>query len=561
MAEAVHDLLARDPELRVVGSASARLFGAQSDPLATARKLEVGYLLDGEARRAGTRMDIQARLRRARDGRVIWSARYQRPADDVFGVQTEIAAAAAQALGARIAARNNPHLVTRPEVYDRYLQARGLARERRNPAILEAQRLLKQAVALDPDYAPAFASLAQVTMLLANHPTSYGDIPIPQAQAEARRYAQRAMQLAPELGEAYAAYGLISLSDSQSLPFYQRAVALDPQRPDFHRWLGQAYSDVGREAEALAEYQRAAALDPLMWLSASHLVGQLIFLGRTEEANAAAQRFARLSNDPHGTARVLADLAEGEGRLADYVRLSEAAAKQWPGERTLNADLAKAWVSLGETDRALAVLPPSEVVGRLALRGDADGLAREARRMGQSFWDSEPSYWAFAEELVRGGHAALLLELYDAEFANVQAFHARAPFKAYATGPALVAAFQEAGRDDEARALAGLMSQRIESDVRAGMAPAHAAYDRAAILALTGRRDEAVDQLAFAVRAKWLDMTWLPEMRLEERVPFRSLRGHPRLAAVQAELDAHVNRQRALLGLPPVRSQAETTRN
>jgi len=551
VSEAVLGLLGRDTRLKVVGSGSARLLASGDDPLPAARRLGVDYLLLGDARATQGRTTVAARLVRVRDGRVVWRGAYQRPADDIFAVQNEIAAAAAQALGARAPARRNPHLATRPEVYDRYLQARSLARERRTAPLLEAQRLLLEAAALDPDYAPAFANLAQVTMLLADHPTSYGGIPIPQAQAEARRYARRALELAPELADAYAAYGLISLSDAQSLPFYARAVALEPQQPDYHRWLAQSYSAVGREADALVEYRRAAALDPLLWLSMDHLVGQLVFMGRKEEAAAEVERFARVANDPHGVARVRASLAGQQGRLADFLRLTEAAAKRWPAERTLTADVAKAWSILGESGRAARILPPQERVGRMALLGDAEGLAREARRMGPAFWQTEPGYWNFAEGLVQGGHGALLLELYDAEFDSVADFYGRAPSKALPTGPALIAAFTGAGRKPEADALAARLLARLDSDVRAGMDPAHAAYDRAAILALTGQPDAALTQLAAAVRGDWANMAWVP-MRLSERLPFRALAGDPRLAAVQAELDAKVNRERGLLGLPPL---------
>jgi len=548
VAEAVLDLLARDARLKIVGSGSARLLATAGDPLPVARRLGVDYLLRGEARADGGRTTVNARLVRVRDGRMVWRGAYQRPAEDIFAVQNEIAAAAAQALGARVAPRANPHLTTRPEVYDRYLQARSLARERRTAPLQEAHRLLLEAAALDPDYAPAFANLAQVTMLLADHPTSYGDIPIAQAQAEARRYARRALELAPDLADAYAAYGLLSLGDAPSLPFYARAVALEPQQPDYHRWLAQAYSAVGREAEALAEYQRAAALDPLLWLSVDHVVGQLAFMGRKDEAAAVVERFARVSNDPYGVARVQASLASHQGRLADYLRLTEAASRRWPAERTLIADHAKAWSILGENERAARVLPPREVVGRLALRGDTEGLAAEARRLGPAFWQTEPGYWDFAEGLVRGGHGGLLLQLYDAEFDGVEDFYARASAKALPAGPAVIAALSEAGREAEAAALASRLLGRLDADVRAGMDPGHAAYDRAAILALTGQRDAALAQLAVAVRSEWVNMAWVPA-KLAERLPFRALRGDARLAAVQAELDAKVNRQRALLGL------------
>ncbi|HEY0646357.1 BTAD domain-containing putative transcriptional regulator [Phenylobacterium sp.] len=550
VSEAVLDLLGRDPELQVVGSATARQLGV--DPVRAARRLGVDYLLQGETVAAGQRTDVTARLVRVRDGRVIWSRRYQRPADDIFAVQNELAAAVAERLGARIAPRPNPHLRTTPEVYDRYLQARSLARERRGQALLESRRLLLEAAALDPDFAPAFASLAQVTIFLSNHPSTYGVTPIVEAQAEARRYARRALELAPELGEAYAAYGLISVSDAQSLPFHQRAVALDPQRPDFHRWLAQAYSAVGREADALAEYQRAAALDPLMWLSIEHLVGQFSFMGREAEARAVVERFERISTDPFATARVQAKLAEQEGRLADFLRLAERAAQRWPGERTLTLSLAEAWALLGENERAARALLPGETIARLSLRGDLAGLAREARRLGSGFWHVEPGYWAFAEGLVRGGEGALLLQLFDAEFASVEDFNGRAPQKALAAGPVLIAALTDAGRTDEAGRLAAALARRLDADEKTGMTAAHVAYDRASVAALTGDKDRALDLLGLAARTNWIEMSWAPVRRLEDRVAFRSLRGDPRLATIQAELDSAVNRQRALLGLPPL---------
>lgn len=550
VSEAVLDLLGRDPDLQVVGSATARQLGA--DPLRAARRLGVDYLLQGETVAAGQRTDVTARLVRVRDGRVIWSRRYQRPADDIFAVQNELAAAVAERLGARIAPRPNPHLQTTPEVYDRYLQARSLARERRGQALIESRRLLLEAAALDPNFAPAFATLAQVTIFLSNHPSTYGVTPVVEAQTEARRYARRALELAPELGEAYAAYGLISVSDAQSLPFHQRAVALDPQRPDFHRWLAQAYSAVGRESDALAEYQRAAALDPLMWLSIEHLVGQLSFMGRPAEARAAVERFERISTDPFATARVQAKLAEQEGRLADFLRLAERAAERWPGERTLTLSLAEAWALLGENERAARALLPEETIARLSLRGDLGGLAREARRLGSGFWHVEPGYWAFAEGLVRGGEGALLLQLFDAEFASVEDFNGRAPQKAVAAGPVLIAALTDAGRTDEARRLATALTRRLDVDETSGMTAAHIAYDRASVAALTGDKDGALERLALAARTNWIEMSWAPVRRLEDRVAFRSLRGDPRLTAIQAELDGKINRQRALLGLPPL---------
>ena len=112
VSEAVLDLLGRDRDLKVVGSATARQLGAGGDPLRAARRLGVDYLLQGETVAAGGRTDVTARLVRVRDSRVIWTRSYQRPAEDIFAVQSEVAAAVAERLGAQIAARQNPRSTT-----------------------------------------------------------------------------------------------------------------------------------------------------------------------------------------------------------------------------------------------------------------------------------------------------------------------------------------------------------------------------------------------------------------------------------------------------------------
>jgi hypothetical protein len=215
-------------------------------------------------------------------------------------------------------------------------------------------------------------------------------------------------------------------------------------------------------------------------------------------------------------------------------------------------DLAKAWTVLGEPVRAAQALPPRETVGRLVLAGDAAGLAREARRMGPAFWQGEPSYWAFADELVRGGHGDLLLELYDAEFARVEDFIERAGGKDLYLGPTLIAALNGAGRQAEANTIAQRLVARLDGAVREGVPAGNVAHLRAQVFALTGRRDLALEQLALAVQRDWVNVAWIPT-RLGDRPAFQSLRGEPRLAAVQADLDRRVNAQRAALGLPPLK--------
>ena len=148
----------------------------------------------------------------------------------------------------------------------------------------EADRLLREAMALDPRYAPVYAELSLVQMLLSDHPTNYGSRPLREARAEAAQLARKAIQLDPTLGDAYAAMGLLNIYAESSLPYYRKAVELSPQRSDYHRWLGQSLWIANMFDEGLREYRRATELDPLWGLNYDHLAGALQFVGRSEEA-------------------------------------------------------------------------------------------------------------------------------------------------------------------------------------------------------------------------------------------------------------------------------------
>jgi hypothetical protein len=214
--------------------------------------------------------------------------------------------------------------------------------------------------------------------------------------------------------------------------------------------------------------------------------------------------------------------------------------------------LAKGLAVIGENARAAAVLPPVERMGRLALSGDGPGLAAEAKRLGTTLWDREPSYWDFAGSLVEHGHGRLLLQLYDARFHGPEEFARVEGVTASDVAPAVMAAMLQAGRDKEAQALAAQMLQRLDSDVRQGVPAANLAFGRAMLLAQVGRKSEALDQLEIAAAKGWTSLGAIPYQPLAKHLAFRSLAGEPRLAALQARLDRGINAQRALLHLPPL---------
>jgi hypothetical protein len=155
---------------------------------------------------------------------------------------------------------------------------------------------------------------------------------------------------------------------------------------------------------------------------------------------------------------------------------------------------------------------------------------------------------------VTGGRGPLRRTLFDREFTSIRVFVEREPLQALSVGPALIAALNEAGRRAEAEDLARRLLARLDLEVKNGAWATNAAVPRATILATIGRRDEALALLETVARENWALLLWLPYQRLADSVAWRGLAGDPRLTAVQAQLDAKMNAQRAIVGLPPLKN-------
>jgi DNA-binding SARP family transcriptional activator/TolB-like protein len=551
IAEEVQDLLAHDGGVRVVGRFSASQFRASDDGLATARRLHVTHLLDGSVQSAGDRLRVIVRLMRVSDGALIWSDRYDRRVGDAFAVQSEIAAAVATRFARRPAERATRRPVPLPAVYDRYFAARALMRDRRAVPLAAAERALREAIAQQADYAPIHALLAQVLMLEAEHPVSYGTLPFEQARAEARQEAALAARLDPALGEAQAALGLLTYSNAASLPYYRRAVVLDPQRADFHRWLGQSLLATGQIEEALMELRRAVAVDPLWGLSYEHLIVALDQAGREGEVEAVARRFLSLSNNEYSRLQLSLTFAQIQGRLADGLRLGRRLAQLAPNDRQSRFKYASQLALLGEAKAARAVLDRDDWIGKLALAERGDPLADAVRAHAATFWEVGSGFWGVNDYLLASGHGRVLIELFDKRFGDVRHYRPGEVADPMESA-ALVLAMRENGRAADAQALLFAQGTQIERDIRRRLAPRLILQKQAIFAALTGNRAGAFAALDRLSRNAPHLLLGIPFKPLDQMAAFRSLAGDPRLAAVDRRLRDVVDAERRKLGWPPL---------
>ncbi|HKX56548.1 MAG TPA: hypothetical protein VJN01_10610, partial [Xanthomonadales bacterium] len=207
ISEEILNALAKVKDLKVAGRTSSFAFkGENQDLRQVGETLGVEHILEGSVRKSGTKVRITAQLIQVDDGFHLWSESYDRELDDVFVIQDEIAQAILEQLKAHLLTSEQTAIVaarTDTEAYDLYLLAKQRMYERSKPTLEAAAEFLDKAIAIDPEYAPAYAQRGITALLLSDE--DYGDTPRDQAQAQAKLYIDQGLRLNPQDPEALAA--------------------------------------------------------------------------------------------------------------------------------------------------------------------------------------------------------------------------------------------------------------------------------------------------------------------------------------------------------------------
>ena len=296
---------------------------------ATAESLHVATVLEGSVQRSGDRVRIRATLVRASNDSTLWADEFDRKGGDVLALEADIAGAIAGRMLSTLLPSDRAALAIRatvnPEAHDRYLRGRFYWNQRTPPALLEAVRFFREALAIDPAYARAYAGLADTYTLL---PWT-GAMPPREAAPLARAAAERALQLDSTLSDAHVSLGMVHLFSGWNADVadqeFARALTLDPSNANAHLFRAFSLSVQGRLDEALRSIERARSLEPL----------SLIINARVANMFAYQKRLAE---------------AESAGRKALQIDPSFAVAR---------AQLARALVAHGRAGEALTVLPPA----------------------------------------------------------------------------------------------------------------------------------------------------------------------------------------------------------
>jgi len=291
LAEELTDALTHVEGLRVAARSSSFQFrGSGADVRDVGQQLGVATLLEGSVRKTGDRLRITVQLVEAATGYHRWSQRFDRTLDDVFAIQEEIAENVATSLRGFLTPKERKALRrpgTAARTYEVYLRGRQHLHRLGQADLQRSGDLFEKAIALDPDYAPAWAGLAETHAILFEWCGAR-----PEHLHAADRASRRALELAPDLAEAHVARGLalsLARSNGEVEKEFEEAIRINPHLFDAYYNYARACFARGEMARSAELFRKAADVRVEDFQSAILLGQTLRMLGRIEEANDAEQ--------------------------------------------------------------------------------------------------------------------------------------------------------------------------------------------------------------------------------------------------------------------------------
>jgi len=320
MTDELIDALTKVEGLHVASRTSVfALKGKQTDIRTLGALLGVAVVLEGTIRQSGPLLRITARLTDVRDGRHLWSQRYDRNVEDVFAVQDEIALTIVTTLRATLLGDigdPTPRRYTADlAAYTLYLKGRYAWNKRSNEGIAEGVRYFEEAIARDESYALAYTGLADCFALQLD----YRGVPVAEGMRRAKEFALRALAIDETLAEAHTSLGWVLFIyewdwDAAAREF-QRALELNPRYATARQWHSWLLMAQGRLEEAVAEGRLAAELDSAS-VSIRRSLGWLLYYARQYEAAAEQlKRAVELNPTSEETHRILGLVRLQQGRL------------------------------------------------------------------------------------------------------------------------------------------------------------------------------------------------------------------------------------------------------
>jgi len=353
--------LSKIADLKVISRTSTQHYKSAPENLADiAKQLGVAHILEGRVQKSGDVVRVNVQLIKAANDSHLWANTFDRKLTDIFSVESDIAKTIADTLQAKLTGSEEKQMSKKPtenpEAYELYLRGRFFWNKRTSADMKTALGYFEQAASVDPNYAVAYAGMADCYLLL---PLYGGGVPA-EMYPKAIAMAQKAISLDPTLGEPHASLGLVhSLFDfdfAASVREFEEAIRLNSNYAIAHHWFGDStLPALGQFDRANAEAKRALELDPLSLVMITDAGAVYWITGRYQEA--VAQFRKALEMDPRNytahwqLGQALECIGDLPGAIAEYEKSTQLDDDPLP-----LGLLAAAKAKAGDRPAALAIL-------------------------------------------------------------------------------------------------------------------------------------------------------------------------------------------------------------
>jgi adenylate cyclase len=362
VAEEILNALSKVPGLHVPARTSCFAFrGATVDAREIGKRLGVEALLDGSIRKAGKRVRISVQLVDTNNGYQLWSERFDREIEDIFAIQDEIARSVLESLGLALTEREEFRFLkpstTNIEAYEFYLRGRKLYHKWTRQSVKFARQMFERAVKVDPDFAAAWAGLANAYVDLFRWSQKPRDL------EKAKSASENALKLNPNSAEAHVSAGqalAIQRRFTEAANAFERAIKEDPTVYEAYYLYGRAMVESGEVEKAVKLFEKAQHVRPDDYESHTLQAQALTELGREDEARHANQaavecieKHLELNPDEARAYSLGASVLIRLGQNERSKQWTQQAMTLAPADPLVLYNAACNWALLGESDHAL----------------------------------------------------------------------------------------------------------------------------------------------------------------------------------------------------------------
>lgn len=361
--------LSQLPDLKVSPRSSVfRYKGKEIDAEKVGSELGVDAVMSGRMVQRGDSLTISVDLVDVKNNKTLWGEQYERKMSDLLATQRDIASAIIQKLQLKLTGVGEQKLAKKytdnNDAYQLYLKGRYYWAKRTRDDIPRAIESYQKAIALDPNFALAYARIAEAYYAM----PSYGYISPKEAWPESKSAAERALQIDPTLSEAHAALGSTLASYERNLIEGERealrAIELDPNSATAHFRYGQYLTQVGRYDEAITEVRRSVELEPLDIGFASNLSRSYLYARQFDKALEQGKSTYDLEPGNPAARYHLCQAQIAKGMYAEAIDISEAGLRSDPENQIMLVNVGYAYARSGQRDKAKEIIDRFIEIGR-----------------------------------------------------------------------------------------------------------------------------------------------------------------------------------------------------